>query len=104
VLPFDLAPLSSTTLAAARLGRYDMAFSNVLGANLLDMALIPVTDLTYSGPPVLNELDTFAVLGALLAIAVTAVVLAGVIRRRVKSVRAIGWAPWRWPLSTSAAS
>ena len=83
-------PELSTTLAAARHGRYDMAFSNVFGANLLDVALLAVSDLAYSGPPILNELDQFALFAALLAIVVTAVFLGGVIRRRVRTVGGIG--------------
>ena len=83
-------PEVSTTIAAARLGRYDMAFSNVFGANLLDVALIGVTDVVYPGPPVLDEMGTFALFGALLAVGVTAVFLAGLILHRVRTFRWVG--------------
>lgn len=83
-------PEVSTTIAAARLGRYDMAFSNVFGANLLDLGLIAVTDVAYQGPPVLGEMGSFALFGALLGIAVTAVFLAGIVRRPVRSIRRVG--------------
>lgn len=83
-------PEVSTTIAAARLGRYDMAFSNVFGANLLDIGLIAVTDIAYQGPPVLLEMGRFAQVGALLGIGVTALFLAGVIRRRVPKLGRLG--------------
>lgn len=83
-------PEVSTTVAAARLGRFDMAFSNVFGANLFDAGLIGVTDLAHQGSPILGLMGDFAISGALLAIAVTAVFLVGVIRRRVRSIAQVG--------------
>lgn len=83
-------PELSTTLAAARLGRYDMAFSNVFGANLLDVGLLAVADAAYAGPPVLDEMDDPALFAALLAIAVTALFLVGLVRHRVRSVGGVG--------------
>lgn len=83
-------PELSTTIAAVRLGRYDMAFSNVFGANLIDVGLIAITDAAYDGPPVLGEMGTFAIFAALLAIVVTGVFLVGLIWRRVGRVRRVG--------------
>jgi cation:H+ antiporter len=83
-------PEVSTTIAAARLGRFDMAFSNVFGANLLDVGLLFLADLLYAGAPVLNEVGRFALFGALLAIAVSAVYLAGLIVRPTRVVWRVG--------------
>lgn len=83
-------PELSTTIAAARLGRYEMAFSNVFGANLFDVGLIAITDVAYDGAPVLGEMGTFALFGALLGIILTGIFLAGLIQRRVRSVWTVG--------------
>ncbi|MGE3270079.1 MAG: sodium:calcium antiporter, partial [Chloroflexota bacterium] len=75
-------PEVSTTLTAARFGAYGLAFSNIFGTNVFDVALIFVADLFYPGGPVLNEVGSFAVLGAVLGQIVTLVYLAGIIERR----------------------
>lgn len=88
-------PEVSTTLAAARLGRYDMAFSNIFGTNLLDTSLLFLADVAYAGPPVLNEVGDFSLLGATLGILVTAVYLAGLVERQDRMV-------WRFGLDSLA--
>lgn len=83
-------PEVSTTVAAVRLGRYDMAFSNVLGANILDLGLIAVVDAVYRGPPVLDELGPFAILAAALAVLLTTVFLTGLLRRSARGFARMG--------------
>lgn len=83
-------PEISTTVAAARLGQFEMAFSNVYGANLLDVGVLFLIDLIYAGGPVLNELGTFSIFGALLGIVTTTVYLAGLIERRSRTIFGLG--------------
>jgi cation:H+ antiporter len=59
-----------------------MAFSDIFGTNLFDIALIFVVDLFYPGGSVLRELDQFSIFAALLGAAVTLVYMIGLIERR----------------------
>lgn len=83
-------PEISTTVAAARLGQFEMAFSNVYGANLLDVGVLFLIDVIYAGGPVLNELGRFSIFGALLGIVTTTVYLAGLIERRNRTILGLG--------------
>lgn len=83
-------PEISTTIAVVRLGRYEMAFSGVYGANLLDLGILFVIDLLYAGGPVLNELGSFSIFGALLGVVITTVYLAGLIERRNRTFLGLG--------------
>jgi cation:H+ antiporter len=83
-------PEISTTLAAARLGQHVMAFSNIFGTNLFDVGLLFVADAAYPGPPVLDEMDRFAQLGALLGIACTTIYVLGILQRRAATVLRMG--------------
>ena len=84
-------PEVSTVLAAVRLRRYEMAVSDVFGTNLFNVTIIFAVDLLYDGPPVLAEVGTFAGFGALLAIVLTALYLAGMIERRDRTVLRMGY-------------
>lgn len=83
-------PELSTTIAAVRLGQYDMAFSNILGTNLLDVSFLLLIDLTYAGGPVLNEVADFSAISAVLGIAVTTLYMVGFIERRTNTVARLG--------------
>ena len=84
-------PEVSTVLAAVRLRRYEMAVSDIFGTNLFNVTIIFAVDLLYDGPPVLAEVGRFAGFGALLAIMLTAVYLAGMIERRDRTVLRMGF-------------
>jgi cation:H+ antiporter len=84
-------PEISTVVAAVRLGRYEMALGDIFGTNLFNVLVLLVADLLYDGPPVLAEVGPFAAVGALLAIVLTALFLAGMIERRDRTVLRMGW-------------
>ena len=85
-------PELSTALTAARRGLYTMAISDILGTNLINVALLFVVDLLDTNEEViLNRMDDFAVFGALLAIALTAIFLAGLSARRDRSFLRMGY-------------
>lgn len=75
-------PELSTTVSAIRLGQHTMAYSNIFGANILDLALLLLADIAYQGTPVLNHVGEFAVGMAMLGIVLTAVCLIGLLERR----------------------
>jgi cation:H+ antiporter len=83
-------PEVSTVVAAVRLRRYPMALSTVLGTNIFNIIILFVVDALYAGGPVLAEVGRFAGFGALLAIVLTALFLAGMIERRDRTVARMG--------------
>jgi len=67
-----------------------MALSDILGSNLINVALIVVADVVAAGEPVLDRVGSFATFGAILAIALNAVYIAGVAERRDIAVLRMG--------------
>jgi cation:H+ antiporter len=84
-------PEVSTVLAAVRLRRYEMAISGVFGTNLFNVTIIVLVDALTPGGPVLVEVGAFAAFGALMAIVLTALFLAGMIERRDRTVLRMGF-------------
>jgi cation:H+ antiporter len=83
-------PEITTTLAAVRLGAYTLAYANIFGANILDAAIIFLADVVYPGPPVLNEVGRASAIAGLLGIALTSILLVGIVRRRRQVIAGIG--------------
>lgn len=86
-------PEVSTSLTAGRLGLPTMAFSNILGTNLLEVAILFVADLSYPGP-VLDEVGAFGVAAAALGILLTCIYLVGLLERRERSFLRLGVDSW----------
>ncbi|MBO6719440.1 MAG: sodium:calcium antiporter [Rhizobiaceae bacterium] len=84
-------PELSTALSAARRGLYTMAISDILGTNLINVAMILMVDLIDGGEPVLGRMSNFAIFGALLAIVITSLFQAGLAERRDRSVLRMGY-------------
>lgn len=74
-------PEISTVLGAVWIGRHVMAFSDIFGTNIFDVALLFLVDAVYAGPPVLNEVGAFSAFAAILGIAVTLIYAAGLTSR-----------------------
>ncbi|WP_332674553.1 sodium:calcium antiporter [Aromatoleum sp.] len=83
-------PEITIVFSSVRLGRYAMAVSDILGANLVGLTLLFVADAAYRGGPVLAQVDRFGTFAALLAIAVTALFIAGLLERRHAMVLRMG--------------
>jgi cation:H+ antiporter len=83
-------PEFSSALQAARLGRFSMAISGILGTNMLNVALLFVVDLVSSGPPAMNVIGPFAQFGAILGVVITALFLIGVAERRDRTFFRLG--------------
>jgi cation:H+ antiporter len=84
-------PELSTALTAARRGLYTMAISDILGTNIINVALLFLVDLLDAAPePVIDRMGDFAIFGALLAVVLTAIFLAGLAERRDKSILRMG--------------
>jgi cation:H+ antiporter len=83
-------PELSTALAAARLGFFTMAISDILGTNLINVGMIFLVDVASAGGPALNAVGSFSVFGALLGIMVTALFMAGLAERRDRTFWRMG--------------
>ena len=83
-------PELSTTLAAIRQGNHEMAVSNILGTNCLEMALFLVADVAYRGGPILATTDTSGMLAASVGLIVTCLMLLGLLERRDQTVARMG--------------
>lgn len=87
-------PELSTTLAAARIGAYTMAISNIFGSNLIMLALVLPADIAFRGGPILNHATTGAQLSIATGILVTAIYVAGLLIRRTPKVLGAGLDSW----------
>lgn len=84
-------PELSTVVSAMRLRQYEMAISDILGTNLVNVALIFLVDAVYPGPPVLDEVGDFSLFVSLLGILLTTVYLIGLIERRNRTFARMGF-------------
>lgn len=83
-------PEASTVFAAARRGLYTMAISDILGTNILNVALIFGVDVVAAGEPALSVVGNFAAVGALLGVATTGLFLMGLAERRDAAILRMG--------------
>ena len=67
-----------------------MAISDIMGTNLINVGLVFVVDAVDGSDPVLDSLDDFAVVGAILGIIITALFLIGLAERRDRTVFRMG--------------
>lgn len=84
-------PELSSALGAARLNRADLAVGDILGSNMINLALLLMIDGLYRGPPVFNELRVGAAVSALLAAVLTLIFMMGLIERRNRSLLRMGY-------------
>jgi cation:H+ antiporter len=83
-------PELSTTIGAVRRGNHQMAVSNILGTNCLELALFFLADLVYRGGPILAETDQSAMFAGALGVVVTSIFLLGLLERRDRTVLRMG--------------
>lgn len=69
------------SLAAVRMGAFDLAVGNLFGSNALNMALFVALDLANGGAPVFAVLDPVHAITAFLAVLLTAIGLHAVLER-----------------------
>lgn len=87
-------PEISTTIAAARIGAYTMALSNIFGSNLIMVALILPVDIAYADGPILSQAGAAAQFSIATGIVVTAIYVAGLLIRRTPSLLGAGIDSW----------
>lgn len=84
-------PELSTALAAVRQGNHQMAVSNILGTNCLEVALFFLADAAYRGGPILAATDDSAVFAATIGMVVTCLYLVGLLERRNRTWLRMGY-------------
>jgi cation:H+ antiporter len=88
-------PEVSTVFAAMRRGLYTMAISDILGTNILNVALLFGIDIIASGEPVLQRVGVFSAIGSLICVVVTGLFLMGLAERRDRTI-------WRMGIDSAA--
>jgi cation:H+ antiporter len=83
-------PEVSTVVAAVRLGRHEMAASDLFGTNLFNVVILVLVDALHRGDPVLPAAGRFAGFAALLAAMLSALYLIGMLARRERTVLRMG--------------
>ncbi len=82
------------TFTAAKMGAFDMAIGNILGANVMNILIIFITDLFFVGRPVLTVISQENAIAGMAAICLTAIAVIGIIYRSKKSVFTLGFDSW----------
>jgi cation:H+ antiporter len=70
-------PEITVSFTAVRIGASDMAVANMIGSNLFNMAIIPVTDLIYTKNPILSAVSEGNLVTAAAVIAMTLLFIVG---------------------------
>jgi cation:H+ antiporter len=84
-------PELSTALAAVRQGNHQMAVSNILGTNCLEVGLFFLADIFYRSGPILAATDRSALFAATIGLVVTCIYLLGLLERRDRTVLRMGY-------------
>lgn len=83
-------PEWSTVIGAIRIGRHEMAISDVFGTNLFNVTIIVLVDLLHPGGPVMLEAGRFSAFAAVLALVLTAFFMVGMLERRNRTILRMG--------------
>mgnify|MGYP001037529395 CR=1 FL=1 len=85
------APELAVAIAALRLNAIDMAVADILGANMLDLAVIALVDVSYN-KPILSSVSTTHFITAVIVVAMNLLVIAGLrLRQKRKTFVFISW-------------
>lgn len=84
-------PELSTTLAAVRQGNHQMAVSNILGTNILTLALFSLADVVYREGPILAAIDNSSLFATAIGMVVTCLYVLGLLERRDRTVLRMGY-------------
>lgn len=84
-------PEASTVFASMKRGLYTMAISDILGTNILNVALLFLVDLVAAQPAVLSEAGDFAAVAAMIGAGVTGLFLMGLAERRDRVFLRMGY-------------
>lgn len=84
-----------TILVALKLRRPEMAFGQMLGTKFINLSLLPLSDLIYSGVPVIDTLGAFEVVSALPGGLLVGFLMVGLLEHRNRTIGRWGSIPPR---------
>lgn len=79
------------SLAAVRLGAWDMAAANVLGSNLFNVAILAIDDVFFRSGSLLAQVSPAHAITALAAAAMSVMVIAGLVARPPRLFSRVSW-------------
>lgn len=79
------------TLAAVRIGAYDMAIGNLFGSNMFNILILAIDDAAYLKGPILNHVSEGHLAAAMAAIIMSAVAIAGLTYRVSRKALFVHW-------------
>ena len=82
------------TFTAAKIGAFDMALGNILGANVMNIVIIFIADIFYVGKPMLTVISPQNAIAAIVGIGLTSIAIIGLIYRSKKSIFTLGFDSW----------
>jgi cation:H+ antiporter len=84
-------PELAVSLAALKIGAVDMAVGNIFGSNLFNMLILALDDLLYFKGPLLSAVQSQHLVPAILAMAMTGLIIAGLIYNAEKKLFLWAW-------------
>ena len=81
------------SVSALRMGAVDMAFGNLFGSNLFDMAILGIDDVFYTKGVLTAHVSPSHVIAAVAAMTMTAVAVVGLTFRATRKTR-LSWDSW----------
>lgn len=83
-----------TAVSAIRLGAIDLAFGNLLGSNIFNIAILALDDLLYVPGSLFVAVEPSHIIPALGAILMSAIVIVAVTYQRIARKRVMAWDSW----------
>jgi cation:H+ antiporter len=81
------------TIAAVRIGSYNMAMGNLMGSNLFNILILVPEDLAFGGAPILSAVSPLHLISAASAVAMSGIAIAALLRPpRRRLWRVVDWA------------
>lgn len=84
-------PELSTVVGAMTRRHYELAFGDIFGANLFNVAILFVVDLVFPGPPVMSLAGSPEAVAALLGMVMTGCFVIGLLERRDRTLWRVGY-------------
>jgi cation:H+ antiporter len=82
-------PEIAATVAAARMGAFDLAVGNIFGSNAVNMCIIFAMDVAYVGGPVLASVSTDHLLSGQVAVLALALGVMGILARAQRRIAVV---------------
>lgn len=79
------------SIAAMRLGAWDMAVANVLGSNMFNVAILAVDDLFFTDGPLMSAIAPGHAITAIAAAGMSVIIIAGLVAKPPRLFSRVSW-------------